>query len=90
MASPARRARGGGEEFLATVLADSAAPLPPAVVVDVGLIEGRGWAIVEANAAWGAGICGCDPRRILPILRRTTLRRDAIPAADASMAAPVR
>ena len=80
--------RAAAEAFLTTVLADSIVPLPPAVVVDVGLIEGRGWAIVEANAAWGAGICDCDPRRILPILRRASLRRDVIPAADAPWLRP--
>lgn len=34
-------------------------PLPPAVVLDLGHIEGRGWALIEANAAWGAGLNGC-------------------------------
>jgi ATP-grasp domain-containing protein len=76
------------EAFLARVLADAAVPLPPAVVVDVGLIAGRGWAIVEANAAWGAGICGCAPDRLLPVLRRATRTRDAIPAADAPWLRP--
>lgn len=31
-------------------------------VLDVGLIAGRGWGVVESNAAWGAGLNGCDPR----------------------------
>lgn len=34
--------------------------LPRTVVVDVGLIDGRGGAVVEFNAAWGAGLNGCD------------------------------
>lgn len=40
--------------------------LPRAVVVDVGLVSGRGWAVVEFNAAWGAGLNGCDARKVLP------------------------
>lgn len=40
--------------------------LPRAVVVDVGLIAGRGWAVIEFNAAWGAGLNGCDPEKVLP------------------------
>jgi len=41
--------------------------LPRAVVVDVGEIEGEGWAVVEANGAWGAGIYGCNPHLVLVI-----------------------
>ncbi|AKF10401.1 hypothetical protein DB32_007550 [Sandaracinus amylolyticus] len=45
--------------------------LPPTVVIDVGRIEGRGFAVVEANAAWAAGICGCDPDAVLRAVART-------------------
>jgi hypothetical protein len=38
------------------------------VVVDVGLIAGRGWAVIEFNAAWGAGLNGCDPEKVLPAI----------------------
>ena len=44
--------------------------LPPAAL-DVGLISGRGWAVVEANAAWASGLYGCDPRKILPVIQST-------------------
>lgn len=30
--------------------------------------QGRGWAIVEQNAVWGAGLYGGDPVRVLEIL----------------------
>lgn len=40
--------------------------LPRAVVLDLGLIAERGWAVVEFNAAWGAGLNGCDPEKVLP------------------------
>ena len=42
--------------------------LPGVVVVDVGLIAGRGWAVIEFNAAWGAGLNGCDPEKVLPAI----------------------
>lgn len=42
--------------------------LPRAVVVDTGFIVGRGWAVVEFNAAWGAGLNGCDPEKALPAI----------------------
>ena len=33
--------------------------LPLTVVIDVGLADGRGWAVIEFNASWGAGLNGC-------------------------------
>ncbi|MBS0630975.1 MAG: ATP-grasp domain-containing protein [Verrucomicrobia bacterium] len=42
--------------------------LPHSVVIDVGHIAGRGWGVVEFNAAWGAGLNGCDPKKVLPAI----------------------
>lgn len=41
------------------------AQLPRAVVIDVGLTA-TGWAVVEFNAAWGAGLNGCSAAAVLP------------------------
>ena len=68
-------------DFATSVLSDSAIPLPPAVVLDVGLIPDRGWAVVEANASWASGIYGCDPARVLQ-----TLMAAFKPASDVSEA----
>ena len=62
--------------------------LPPAVVIDVGEIVGRGWAIVEANAAWASGLCGVDARAVLPVLRRACMPRGQLDAADAAWLRP--
>lgn len=70
-------------EFATRVLSDSAIPMPPATVLDVGLIDGRGWAVVEANAAWGSGLCACDPVQVLSVLERACVPADAISAVDA-------
>lgn len=43
-------------------------PGPRAYVLDVGWIAGRGWAIVEFNASWGAGLNGCNPELVLPAI----------------------
>jgi hypothetical protein len=56
--------------------------LPPTFVVDVGLIEDRGWAVVEFNPVWCAGLLGADPRAILPVLRRATQKREELTAED--------
>ncbi len=37
-------------------------------VVDVGILRGFGWAVIEANPAWGAGVYGCDPQKVLKVI----------------------
>jgi hypothetical protein len=61
------------QAFVAPLLADARVDLPTATVVDVGLIRGRGWAVVEQNAAWGSGLYGCDPIEVLKVLRHAVL-----------------
>jgi ATP-grasp domain, R2K clade family 2 len=58
----------GVEEFMSKLLADRRVSLPRATVIDVGTIEGRGWACVEQNAAWGSGIYGCNASAVLEVL----------------------
>ena len=53
--------------------------LPRAVVVDGGYVVGRGWSVIEFNAAWGAGLNGCDPEKSGPPL----LRHPALLGSDA-------
>lgn len=61
------------EGFIRRVLADPRVEFPQAVVLDVGVIAGRGWAVVEQNAAWGSGIYGCDPCEVLEVLRHAAV-----------------
>ena len=53
----------GAEKFVEALTRSM--PLPRTVVVDVGFIDGRGRAVIEFNAAWGAGLNGCDPDKVL-------------------------
>lgn len=62
----------GAAAFAEKVLVATQAFSPRAVVFDVGQIEGFGWAVVEANAAWGSGIYGCDPDVVLDVIRHAT------------------
>lgn len=62
--------------FTESVLASTIESTPRAVVIDVGQITGKGWAVVEANAAWGSGIYGCDPDLVLDVLRYATIQPD--------------
>jgi len=69
-------------EFASRVVADRAFDLPPAVALDVGIIQGRGWAVIEANAAWGSGIYGCDPAQVLKAVRRSCIGRHDLTQTD--------
>jgi len=62
-------------QFCETVLRDPNVSVPEAVVVDVGMIKGGGWAVIESNAAWGSGVYGCDPVKVLGVLRRACFPR---------------
>jgi hypothetical protein len=62
------------KSFIRAVLADERVELPRATVIDVGIIPGRGWAVVEQNAAWGSGLYGCDPERVLDVIRHAAVQ----------------
>ncbi|GAA2104725.1 ATP-grasp domain-containing protein [Actinomadura alba] len=65
------------------LLGDADVPMPPAIVIDIGRVRGRGWAVIEANSAWGAGIYGCEPARVLDVLARACVPRERVAPADA-------
>ena len=60
----------------------------PAFVVDVGLVEGRGWAVVEFNPAWCSGLLGADPAAVLGVLERACREVEALDATDAAGVVP--
>jgi len=68
--------------FAEVVLNTPGAQLPPGAVVDVGVIEDRGWAVVEANPAWGSGIYGCDPSGVLAAIRSACVDEDKLTDCD--------
>src|SRR5207253_137307 len=68
--------------FANQVLADRKVDIPSALALDIGIIEGRGWAVVESNAAWGSGIYGCDPLAVLRVVRRSCIPLAQLQAVD--------
>lgn len=64
-------------DFYAELLGDKGVRLPPGVVVDIGKIRGRGWAVVEANPAWSSGIYGCDPAQVLDVIAGACVEQGA-------------
>ena len=63
-------------EIVENLLAHTSQQLPRSIVIDVGKIEGKGWAVVEANGAWGSGIYGCDPDLVLDVIRHASCTLD--------------
>lgn len=55
--------------FVRNMLIDSNILLPTIPsVIDVGIIRGKGMAVIETNPAWASGIYGCDPHQVLKVL----------------------
>lgn len=59
----------GARYFLSELLQN--VEVPEAIVIDVGLVEHRGWAAVELNAPWGSGLYQCDPHEALKVISRS-------------------
>ncbi|MBK7994404.1 MAG: ATP-grasp domain-containing protein [Blastocatellia bacterium] len=68
--------------FIENFLADSEVALPPSVVVDIGFIADRGWAVIEANPSWGSGIYGCDPYEVLKVISRASIKTSLLTNQD--------
>ncbi|MCP4215079.1 MAG: ATP-grasp domain-containing protein [bacterium] len=66
------------QDFFDSLLNDPRVLLPPATVVDIGVISGKGWAVVEANPCWGSGVYGCEPKRVLETVARACLPKDSL------------
>lgn len=65
------------------LLEDPRVALPPACAMDVGFIEGRGWAVVEFNPIWCSRLFGCDRAKVLPALERACVFRKNLSREDA-------
>jgi hypothetical protein len=66
-------------DFIADVL-EHRSDLPPSFVVDVGRIEGRGWAVVEFNSLWASRFFGGVTADYLSALADVVLPYGEVPA----------
>jgi len=55
---------------------------PPSFVMDIGLIDERGWAVVELNPVWCSGVLGADPHKVLAVLERACQSERNLSIAD--------
>lgn len=54
--------------YAESVLSRPDVATPDGLVLDVGIIRNRGWAVVECNECWASGIYACDPNGVLETL----------------------
>ncbi len=62
-------------EFLHQIVHDRRVQLPPAAVIDVGWMNGRGWGVIEANPIWASAVYSCDPLEALMAIARACIPR---------------
>ncbi|MBW8523333.1 ATP-grasp domain-containing protein [Chryseobacterium chendengshani] len=48
--------------------------LPNAIVIDFGIIKGKGWALIEANPAWCSGLYACDAEKALEVIVESCIK----------------
>lgn len=68
--------------FADEVLLDPPVSLPPACTLDVGRKPVGGWAVIEANPCWGAGLYGCDPMEVLKCIKNAIIPRSKVSDAE--------
>ena len=67
----------------------AATRLPSAIVVDVGLLDGGGWAVVEANAAWASGHYACAADAALDVVLHAARPEGEFSTTDRRFLRPV-
>ena len=62
-------------ELLVSAFAQAhASDLPRTYVVDLAFNPDLGWFMLEFNSAWGAGLNGCDPQKVLHCIAAATAK----------------
>lgn len=61
-------------EFFGRFITKYAETLPKAIVLDFGIIKGKGWALIEANPAWCSGLYACDAEKALEVILNSCIK----------------
>jgi len=62
-----------GRNFVVKFMAENKNELPNVVVVDIAFSENTGWFILEFNACWGAGLNGCEAKKVIDCIVGATI-----------------
>jgi len=61
-------------EFFKDFIQKYSSTLPNAIVLDFGIIKGKGWALIEANPAWRSGLYDCDAAKALEVIVESCIK----------------
>lgn len=61
-------------EFFKGFIQKYSSTLPNAIVLDFGIIKGKGWALIEANPAWCSGLYACDAEKALEVVVNSCIK----------------
>lgn len=64
------------ERFVFSFAENNRFLLPKTCVIDVGRLAGGEWALIEANATWGAGLNGCNPEKAAECIANATIKNE--------------
>lgn len=62
--------------FFSRFMERYAETLPKAIVLDFGIIKGKGWALIEANPAWCSGLYACDAETALEVIVESCIKNN--------------
>lgn len=62
-----------GKKFLTAFLQAHTSSLPKSLVIDLAFGSKTGWFVLEFNAAWGAGLNGCDADKVIDGIAGATI-----------------
>jgi hypothetical protein len=60
--------------FFESFIQKYSSTLPIAIVLDFGIIKGKGWALIEANPAWCSGLYACDAEKALEVIVNSCIK----------------
>lgn len=61
-------------EFFKNFIQQYSETLPKAIVLDFGIIKGKGWTLIEANPAWCSGLYDCDAEKALEVIVKSCVK----------------
>ncbi len=78
----------GAQEFARGLLEAEDVGMPPAFVLDIGITTEHGWAVIEGNPCWGAGLYGCSAQAALQTAHRAIRSKTTLVQADRRWTSP--
>ncbi|WP_126653998.1 ATP-grasp domain-containing protein [Chryseobacterium aureum] len=60
--------------FFESFIQKYSSTLPAGIVLDFGIIKGKGWALIEANPAWCSGLYACDAKAALEVIVKSCIK----------------